>query len=109
VAIDWLRFISAPDRIAQVVHDGTGGTFPMVEGYEDPAFPAFQEQLDLGFYYIAANNYGPVVAEEYNFRLTPQLIDGTMTVDAFAEAVDRSIAANIDQHISDNGWDTSNW
>lgn len=109
LAIDWLRYISVPDRMAKVVLDGTGGTFPMINGYEDPQFPAFQEQLDLGFYYIYANNYGPVVAEEYNFRLLPQLIDRAMTVDQFADAVDASIAANIDKLIADNKWDTSAW
>jgi len=109
LAIDWLKFISVPDRMARIVSDGTGGTFTMVNGYEDPAFPTFQDQLDLGFYNITANNYGPVAGEEYNFRLIPQLIDHAMTVDQFADAFDQTIAANIDQLIADNGWDTSAW
>jgi hypothetical protein len=32
-----------------------------------------------------------------------------MTVDQFADAVDASIAANIDKLIADNKWDTSAW
>jgi hypothetical protein len=42
-------------------------------------------------------------------RLLPQLIDGQMTVDQFADAIDQLIKANIDQLIADNKWDTSKW
>jgi ABC-type glycerol-3-phosphate transport system substrate-binding protein len=109
LAIDWLMFISKPDNISRVVDDGTGGNFTLVNGYNDPRYPAFKEQLDLGFYYISPHTYGSNIATEYSFRLLPQLRDGTMTVDQIAEAMDQLIKDNVDQLIAENNWDTSKW
>lgn len=109
LAVDWLRFISLPANISKVVQDGNGGTFTMVNGYDDPEFPVFKEQLDLGFYYITANGYGATIVNGYNNQLLPQLLDQQISVDDFATQFDQIIAANIDKLITDSKWDTTKW
>ena len=81
----------------------------MVNGYDDPRFPDFKAQLDLGFYYVSPHSYGTTVANEFSFRLRPQFLDGQITLDQLADQTDQLIKDNIDKLIADNKWDTSKW